>query len=374
MKLSPETICYQKLRSSEARYRRLFETGRDGILLLNAETAQIEDVNPFLINILGYTHAEFLGKKIWEVGPFADRAESKDMFVELQTNGYVRYEHLPLRTKEGASISVEFISNSYECDGIKVIQCNIRDITARKKLEEALDLARAQMVASSRLSALGEMAGGIAHEINNPLAVIHALASDMVEQEGDIPDEWVRTAHRIVEYSDRIARIVVSLRHLARDDLKEPFSEAAISKIVGQALELCKERFRLSLVKMVIAPINPELKIMCRELEVSRVIINLLQNAFDAVKEQIGERWVRLEISLLADRIILSVIDSGEGVPLELKGRIMEPFFTTKPVGVGTGLGLSLSKQIAEGHGGTLEVSERGGHTCFSLCLPRCGD
>ncbi len=136
-----DAVTQGALRISELRYRRLFETALDGILLLNADTAQIEDVNPYLMAMLGYSHAEFLGKKLWEVGPFADIAQSKAMFVELQENGHVRYEDLPLRTKAGAVIDVEFVSNSYDCDGIKVIQCNIRDITERKTAEREL-LAR----------------------------------------------------------------------------------------------------------------------------------------------------------------------------------------------------------------------------------------
>jgi len=120
------------LRFSESRYRRLFETAQDGILLLNAETAQIEDVNPYLISMLDYSHEEFLGKKIWEVGSFADVAQSKAMFEELQANGYVRYKDLPLKTREGKEIAVEFVSNTYDCEGSQVIQCNIRNISERK--------------------------------------------------------------------------------------------------------------------------------------------------------------------------------------------------------------------------------------------------
>lgn len=133
------------LRRSESRYRRLFEAAQDGILLLNADTAQIEDVNPYLVDMLGYSHAEFLGKKLWEVGPFADVAESKGMFAELQATGYVRYEDLPLRTKTGALIAVEFVSNTYDCEGIKVIQCNIRDITIRKQAERELGESKAHL-------------------------------------------------------------------------------------------------------------------------------------------------------------------------------------------------------------------------------------
>ncbi len=129
---TPRADATQKaLRISESRYRRLFEAAQDGILLLNADTAQIEDVNPYLINMLGYSHGEFLGKKLWEVGPFADIAQSKEMFAELQAKGYARYDDLPLKTKTGAIVPVEFVSNAYDCEGIKVIQCNIRNISER---------------------------------------------------------------------------------------------------------------------------------------------------------------------------------------------------------------------------------------------------
>ena len=129
----------QALRMSEMRYRRLFEAARDGILLLNASTAEIEDANPFLTELLGYSHAELLGKKLWEVGAFSDVAESRVKFSELQSRGYVRYDDLPLRTKSGAKVPVEFVSNTYDCEGVTVIQCNIRDISARKRADEKIN-------------------------------------------------------------------------------------------------------------------------------------------------------------------------------------------------------------------------------------------
>jgi PAS domain S-box-containing protein len=131
----PSAARARALRVSEARYRRLFESAQDGILLLNAVTGQIEDVNPYLIAMLGYSHAEFLGKKLWEVGSFADALESQETFATLQQTGYVRYENLPLKTKAGAHINVEVVANRYDCEGISVIQCNIRDITDRTVAE-----------------------------------------------------------------------------------------------------------------------------------------------------------------------------------------------------------------------------------------------
>ena len=126
----------EALRSSETRYRRLFETAQDGILIIDADTAQIIDVNPFLTEMLGYSHKDFMGRKLWEIGAFQDIEASKVAFLELQRKGYVRYEDLPLETRDERQVDVEFISNVYFVNHKRVIQCNIRDITLRKRIED----------------------------------------------------------------------------------------------------------------------------------------------------------------------------------------------------------------------------------------------
>ena len=126
------------LRNSEIRYRRLFETAKDGILILNAETGMIVDVNPFLIELLGFSREAFLGKKIWEIGFFKDAIANERNFVELRRTEYIRYEDLPLETADGRRIDVEFVSNVYMEGDHKVIQCNIRDITRRSQMEATL--------------------------------------------------------------------------------------------------------------------------------------------------------------------------------------------------------------------------------------------
>lgn len=149
----------EALKASEVRYRRLFETAKDGILILDAETGRIVDSNPFLEKMLGYSHAELQGKKLWEIGLFKDIAASQASFQELQHKKYVRYEDLPLETKEGEHRQVEFVSNVYRVDHTKVIQCNVRDITARKLAETGLQRANEKL--SSVVSTLrrrdGEM-------------------------------------------------------------------------------------------------------------------------------------------------------------------------------------------------------------------------
>jgi PAS domain S-box-containing protein len=130
------------LQASETRYRRLFETAQDGILILDADTGSIATVNPFLTELLGYSREEVLGKKLWEIGPFRDLAAAHLAFAELQECGYIRYEDLPLETSAGRRIDVEFVSNVYQVDGKRVIQCNIRDITARKQSERQLRQAK----------------------------------------------------------------------------------------------------------------------------------------------------------------------------------------------------------------------------------------
>jgi len=128
----------QEKASSELRYRRLFETAQDGILILNAETGRITDVNPFLLDLLGYSEDELLGKRLWEIGAFIDTRKSQEAFKKLQKNNYIRYEDLPLETRSGLRMEVEFVSNAYMVNNERVIQCNIRDVSVRKQLERSL--------------------------------------------------------------------------------------------------------------------------------------------------------------------------------------------------------------------------------------------
>jgi PAS domain S-box-containing protein len=134
-KAAEQEIIEKASRPSDTRYRCLFEAAQDGILILDAVTGQINDVNPFLIKLLGYSKEDFLGKKLWEIGLFKDTNKSKEMFALLKDKEYIRFEDLPLETSNGRRIDVEFVSNVYMVDQEKVIQCIIRDITDRRRIE-----------------------------------------------------------------------------------------------------------------------------------------------------------------------------------------------------------------------------------------------
>ena len=149
----------QALIASEAQYRRLFESAQDGILIVDVGSGQIQDVNPFLLDLLGFSREEYLGKKLWQVAAFQDSEASKSAFLELQQRGYIRYDNIPLRAKTGKSVEVEFVSNIYHVGHNKVIQCNIRDITERRHAESEIsqlniDLERRVQLRTTQVEAL----------------------------------------------------------------------------------------------------------------------------------------------------------------------------------------------------------------------------
>ncbi len=167
---------HERLKASEMRYRKLFETAKDGIMIVDAYNGKIVDVNPFLKEMMGYAHEWFMGKELWEIGLFDDINESQQAFTELKKNGYIRYEGLTLRTIDGKSISVEFVSNMYLVGQIEVIQCNVREITLRKQAEEELknQLAKDEAL----LASIGD--GIIATDKNGKITMINPQAEKLL--------------------------------------------------------------------------------------------------------------------------------------------------------------------------------------------------
>src|ERR1041384_2891991 len=174
------------LLASEVSYRRLFEAAKDGILILEADTGRISDVNPFLLEMLGFSLDEIIGKSIWEISPFNDIVSNKGKFEQLQKQGYVRYDNLPLETRDGRGIAVEFVSNVYQADDKKVIQCNIRDITERKRAEEKMcdiqhQLEKTNRDLTKRNEEIQYFYHTLSHELKTPLTSAREFVSIVID-------------------------------------------------------------------------------------------------------------------------------------------------------------------------------------------------
>jgi PAS domain S-box-containing protein len=369
-------------RASELRYRRLFESAKDGILILNADSGQIVDVNPYLIEMLGFSKEELVGKELWEIGPFKDIVASKLAFAELQQRGYIRYENLPLESREGLVRQVEFVSNSYLAGESRVIQCNIRDITDRKLAEERalaelqtktheLASMTQQLWQASKLATMGELAASVAHELNNPLATISLHAEVLVGQlAADDPNR--RSLLVIEQEVERMATLVSNLLLFSRRSHKQ-ICTVDICEELTNLLEFIQYHLRSHKIDIVqdFAAVLPTVQADRQQLR--QVFLNLISNASDAMPEG-GTLTVRSRAGAMAGgqtAVVVEFSDTGIGVQTGDLPRLWEPFFTTKPEGKGIGLGLAICRRTVEEHRGTIEIETgRGRGTTVRITLP----
>ncbi len=249
-----------------------------------------------------------------------------------------------------------------------------QDITELKIAKEKILSQEVQLVNASRLSAIGEMAAAVTHEINNPLGVILGRAEmiKMLNAKGGLdPENLDRLIDTILVTGKRIEKIVRSMKTLAhRDQEDEPFVTTSLKEIVSDSLELCAQRFKNHGIKLVTPFIPEQVSLECHSHQIVQVLVNLFNNAFDAVLGQ-NEKWVALEFEVFPEKLRFMVTDSGPGIPPEAKAKLFQPFFSTKKVQYGTGLGLSISQSIIEKHGGKLFYEEDSANTRFVLELPR---
>ncbi len=192
------------------------------------------------------------------------------------------------------------------------------------------------------------------------------LLSKKADLSYDLAIKRVGTIHGTVR---RIARIVQSLLTFSRDSKNDSFMSTQLKTVVDETLTLCEQRLKEREIRLELSPISEDLYVQGRPSQLIQVLLNLIQNACDAV-DSLPEKWIRIEIEMDGVDVCLNVIDSGRGIPVSLRDRIFDPFFTTKDVGKGTGLGLSISKSIIEEHKGQLIVDQQRDHTCFKVRLP----
>lgn len=246
------------------------------------------------------------------------------------------------------------------------------DISDIKELEQTVMNQRLTMLEAARLSSLGEMAGGMAHEINTPLAVISAKVSQLSRRlaRGEIltPNELKDDLQIVDDTVLRIAKIINGLRTVSRDPENDLNEKASIKCAISDALDLCSEKFRNHQIEIRI-DCKEELYFYGKPTQITQVILNLLNNSFDAIETK-ENRWVSISAGQLNSKIIVTFTDCGSGIDEEIVEKIMNPFFTTKKLGKGTGLGLSISKTILEKHKGKLYYVSDSKNTQFVIELP----
>ena len=354
------------LQVSETRYRRLFETAQDGILLLDADLGQITDANPFLTHLIGYSKEELLNKYLWDIGFFKDINESRNLFLELQNKGYVRYEDLPLETKDGRSIDVEFVSNVYQVDGKKVIQCNVRDITERKRAEEAI---------RERTTEMERFIYTVSHDLRSPLISISGFMG-LIEQDAQAGDlERLKNDLRIINKSiskmDKLLHETLELSRIGR--VINPPEDVPFRDIIGDALGQDEKTIESRGVKISIYPDMPIIHV--DRMRIVEVLVNLIENS---VKYMGSQPNPEIEIGQRIDGKdrIFFVRDNGIGIDPSHHDKVFDLFYKLDKRSEGSGAGLAIVKRIIEVHGGRIWIESelgKGCTMCFTLPLANVG-
>jgi len=349
------------LRTSERQYRRLFEAAKDGILILNSTTGQIEDVNPFLVDLLGYSREEFMGRKLWEVGPFKDVAATKAAFEELQAKEYIRYEDLPLQTRNGNSVSVEFVSNVYSVNGGSVIQCNIRDITIRKQMVD--ELRRAKEEAEQGNEAKTRFITMLSHELRTPLnplmMLIHAWKTEKHLPPAFLPD--LEIMQHCVEIQTKLIDDLLDITAIAHGKITLEFKPQDVHELLRYAIEVVQPEIEKRKMRVVMSLKAKDSMVNTDFTRLTQVLWNLMKNA---VKFTPVGGAVSISTTNQGEKIQVSIGDTGVGIPVEAMEGIFDAFEQGThggPHGAGgLGLGLTIAKTLIELLGGSISVQSAG--------------
>lgn len=371
--ITERELVEQKLKSSETHYRRLFETAKDGILILDAYNGQIVDVNPYLIEILGYSYEEFLGKELWEIGIFKNIEDSKAAFIELQNQGYIRFDDMPLQTKNGKPINVEYISNVYLVDKAKVIQCNIRDISDRKRAEENLKSSERRL--RDLNATKDKFFSIIAHDLKSPFTSIIGLSDLLAEQVGKNNYNGIGEYANMIQTSSWHAMdLLTNLMEWSRSQTgRMEFKPVKINlvELIDEASALLQESANHK--NIIIARDLPQvLTIFADKSMINTILRNLISNAIKYTYP-----GGRIDISAIRGEkeLMISVSDNGIGINEDTieKLFLIEASTSTRGTGdeEGTGLGLILCKEFISKHGGKIWVeSETGQGSRFTFTIP----
>ena len=360
------------LEASELRYRRLFETAQDGILILDGNTGRILDVNPFLLDLLDYPSGSIIGRELWEIGLFEDIAANKAAFSKLQTEEYIRYENHPLRTRGGKVVPVEFVSNVYLVGEERVIQCNIRDISQRTEIQAAANNRVAALEITGK--AKDDVIAVLSHELRTPLNAISAMI-DVVELGEDltaqlpatkIPPHFSRTAvaliRRNVQTLVRLINELLDLTHLTKGTIQLHLESVDAHDVIGFVLKNLESQQKSKEIGIELRLLAQQSQIHADLGKVEQVLTNLIGNAvkFTAKGGTVGI----VTRNEGGDRLVVEVTDTGIGIPADALARIFSPFeqgdASIHSRYGGLGLGLSIAHTLMDAQGGSLEAASEG--------------
>jgi PAS domain S-box-containing protein len=360
------------LEVSELRYRRLFETAQDGILILEADSGKIIDANPFLLDLLDYSFEALIGRQLWEIGQFPDITASQQAFETLQQNEYIRYENLPLRTKNGKQVQVEFVSNVYFVGHHKVIQCNIRDITdrAEAQAESQKHLATLELAGHAK----DEVIAVLSHELRTPLTAISSMI-DLIEAENEpggptwdknmgpeLHKSAIALIRRNAQNLVRLINDLLDLNHIAKGAVELNLESVDAHEVIDFALKNLESQRNSKAIEVRLELEAGHHHLQADAIKLEQIVSNLISNALKFTPE--GGRVNIATRNEVNSRLLIEVSDTGIGIPAPALSRIFSPFeqgdSSIHPRFGGLGLGLAIARSLIEAHGGSLEASSEG--------------
>lgn len=391
--VSYTSYLYLAMSSKESEVRELSEwqtaiLNASSLMFVSVDNSGIiRSINRSVTDLLGYTENDLIGKLTPEFWHLENEVRAHRGFIEK------RYRcQLPSDFDSFLFESRQGISNKYEFNikaksgrivpfllevyclrsdrgAIRGYVGILEDLSLRKQQEQQIRDQEMRVITSTRLASLGEMAAGIGHEINNPLAIITANLAILKKKVVPSPEVDLRI-QKIEATTQRIADIVRGLRNLSRREVTgEAPQVGSVREVVNDAVNICSERFKNHNIQMQLEEIPEDWTFEGYPYQISQLLLNLLNNAHDAVY-QAQDPWIRIEVLKNENHVYFSVEDSGPGLSKDMKDKLFQPFFTTKEVGKGLGLGLSISDSIAKRHGGRLYLDPRSSRTKFVLEIP----